>query len=132
MGVPDSYRPFQTPLIPTPKDGGSSSDPNFQFYETNTVFVPLKNGTLQRVDLNPNLHPLQQQFISGPMLWVMNASAFKSIQLREQMFLRFNIDFFNVFNMPGTTLPNTTTGIILNQNSQNNSRVMQLTGRLTW
>lgn len=132
MGVPDSYRPFQTPLIPTPRDGGSSADPNFPFYESNTVFVPLKNGTQQRVDLNLNLHPMQQQFVLAPMLWSMNASAFKSVHLKEGMFLRFNIDFFNVFNMPGTTLPNATTGIILNQTSQNSPRVLQLTGRLSW
>ncbi len=132
MGVPDNYRPFQTPLIPTPKDGGSSADPNFPFYESNTVFVPLKNGTQQRVDLNLNLHPLQQQFLLGPMLWSMNASAFKSVHLKEGMFLRFNIDFFNAFNMPGTNLPNTTTGIILNQTSANSPRVLQLTGRLSW
>ena len=132
MGVPASYRPFQTPLIPTPANGGSPSDPLFPFYETNTVFVPLKNGTLQRVDYNPNLHPMQQQFVSGPMVWSMNASAFKAIRLTETLSLRFNIDFFNVFNMPGTTLPNSTTGIILNQTSQNSARVLQLTGRLSW
>jgi hypothetical protein len=132
MGVPDSYKPFQTPLIPTPANGGSPSDPLFPFYETNTVFVPLKNGTLQRVDYNPNLHPMQQQFVSGPMVWTMNASAFKAMRLTETLSLRFNIDFFNVFNMPGTTLPNSNTGIILNQNSQNSPRVLQLTGRLTW
>jgi hypothetical protein len=66
------------------------------------------------------------------MVWTMNASAFKAIRLTETLSLRFNIDFFNVFNMPGTTLPNSTTGIILDQNSQNSPRVLQLTGRLTW
>jgi hypothetical protein len=132
MGVPDSYRPFQTPLIPTPANGGSSSDPNFPFYESNTVFVPLRNGTLQRTSLDTNLHPMINQFVLGPMLWSMNASAFKSVQLREGVFLRFNIDFFNVFNMPGTNLPNSTTGIILNQTSANSPRILQLTGRLTW
>jgi len=94
--------------------------------------VPLKNGTLQRVDYNPNLHPMQNQYLLGPMLWSMNASAFKSIRLREAMFLRFNIDFFNVFNMPGTRLPDSTTGIITNQFSAsgagaNSPRVLQLT-----
>ncbi|MBI3646248.1 MAG: TonB-dependent receptor [Acidobacteriales bacterium] len=132
MGVPDSYKPFQTPLIPTPKDGGSPNDPNFQFYESNTVFVPLKNGTLQRTSLDTNLHPMRNQYLLGPMVWSMNASAFKSIRFREQMFLRFNIDFFNVFNMPGTRLPDSTTGIITNQLSQNSPRVLQLTGRLSW
>ncbi len=132
MGVPDNYRPFQTPLLPTPKDGGTSADPNFAFYETNTVFVPLKDGTLQRTTLDTNLHPMRNQYLLGPMVWSMNASAFKAFQLRESMFLRFNIDFFNAFNMPGTRLPDSTTGIILNQFSQNGPRNLQLTGRLTW
>jgi hypothetical protein len=132
MGVPESYRPFQTPLIPTPSNGGSSTDPLFPFYETNTVFVPLNNGTVQRVALDTGLHPLRNQFFRGPNLWNMDASAFKSILLKEGMFLRFNIDFFNVLNMPGTRLPDATTGIITNQFSQNGARVLQLTGRLSW
>ena len=132
MGVPDSYKPFQTWLIPTPKDGGNPSDPLFQFYETNTVFVPLNNGTVQRVAYNPNLHPLQNQFVSGPIRWSMNASAFKAIPLTETVFLRFNIDFFNVFNTPGTAMPNATTGIITNQFSDIGARLLQLTLRLTW
>jgi hypothetical protein len=132
MGVPASYVPIQTPLIPTPKDGGSPSDPNYPYYETDTVFVRLKDGSLQRTTLNTNLHPLRNQFLLGPSVWSMNASAFKAIKLREQLFLRLNIDFFNVFNMPGTTLPNSTTGIITNQLSQNSPRSLQLTGRLNW
>jgi hypothetical protein len=132
MGVPESYRPFQTPINPTPRNGGSSSDPLFPFYETNTVFVPLKNGTIQRVNYDTNLHPLRNQYFMGPSQWTMNASAFKSIALREGMFLRFNIDFFNVFNMPGTNLPDVNTGIITNQFSNNAPRVLQVTGRLTW
>jgi hypothetical protein len=75
---------------------------------------------------------LRNQFLLGPGVWSMNASAFKAIKLKEQLFLRFNIDFFNVFNMPGTTLPNSTTGIITNQLSQNSPRSLQLTGRLNW
>jgi hypothetical protein len=34
--------------------------------------------------------------------------------------------------MPGTPMPNTTTGIINTQFSDNGPRVLQLTGRLTW
>jgi uncharacterized protein (UPF0248 family) len=132
MGVPDSYQPFQTPLIPTPKDGGSRSDPNFPFYETNTVFVPLKNGTLQRVALDTGLHPMRNQYVMGPMRWTMDASAFKAIQIKEGMQLRFNIDFFNVFNMPGTRMPDATTGIVTNQFSDLGPRVLQLTGRFSW
>jgi hypothetical protein len=132
MGVPDSYRPFQGPINPTPANGGSSSDPLFPFYESNTVFVPLKNGTQQRVDYDTNLHPLRNQYFPAPRQWLMNASAFKSVQLKEGVFLRFNIDFFNVFNMPGTAMPNTGTGIITNQFSDTSPRVLQVTGRMTW
>ena len=132
MGVPESYRPFQTPINPTPRNGGSSSDPLFPFYESNTVFVPLKNGTLQRVNYDTSLHPLRNQYFMAPNQWTMNASAFKSFGLREGMFLRFNIDFFNVFNMPGTNTPDVNTGIITNQFSNNSPRVLQVTGRMTW
>jgi hypothetical protein len=132
MGVPDSYRPLQSPLIPTPKGGGSSADPNFAFYETNTVWVPLKNGTLQRTTYNPGVHPLQNQYVLGPMRWNMAASAFKTVQINEQVFVRFNVDFLdNVFNMPGTILPGND-GVILNRTSDNPARVLQLTLRLSW
>ena len=136
MGVPTNYKPAVQPLIPwgtTAPQPNAPAGTNLQsLWDTNTVWVPLKNGTVQRVDYNSGLHPLQNQFVEGPLLWSMNASAFKSIQLREQMFFRVNIDFFNVFNMPGTNLPNATTGIILNQTSANSARLLQLTGRLSW
>ena len=133
MGVPNDYVPFATPLLPTPKDGGSSSDPNFPFYETNTLFVPLQNGTLQRTTLGGFVDPMQNQFMLGPMQWNMSASAFKTVRVTERVLLRVNVDFLNnVFNMPGTTLPNSTTGLITNQLSQNSPRILQLTGRLNW
>ncbi len=132
MGVPDSYVPFQTPLIATPKNGGSAADPNFAFYETNTVFVPLKDGSSQRTTYDTALHPLQNQFVPAPMLWNMAASVFKSVRLTEKTFLRVNADFLNnVFNMPGTQAPGGD-GVILNRTSANSPRVLQLTMRLTW
>jgi hypothetical protein len=132
MGVPENYRPYQSPIIPIPRDGGSSSDPNSGFYDTNTVFVPLNNGTLQRTTYDTGLHPLQNQYFMGPMIWNMAASAFKTIPISESVFLRVNADFLdNVFNMPGTMMPGAD-GIILNRNSANSPRVLQLTMRLTW
>jgi len=132
MGVPDTYRPSQTPIIPTPKNGGSSADPLFAFYETNTVWVPLKNGTLQRTTQNPAVHPLQNQYVLGPMRWNMSASAFKTVQIKEQVLAHFSVAFLdNVFNMPGTILPGGD-GVILNRTSDNPARVLQLTLRLSW
>jgi hypothetical protein len=132
MGVPSNYRPSSRPVFPTPANGGGSSDPNFPFYETNTVFVPLKNGTQQRVDLNTNLHPWRNQVLPGPRSWGLDASLFKNTRLNEQFVLRFNADFFNVLNMPGLREPNSTTGIVSLQNSANSARQLQLTLRLAW
>ncbi len=132
MGVPQNYRPSHQPVIPTPANGGSPSDPNFAFYETNTVFVRLKNGAQQRTTLDTNLHPWRNQFVPGPRSWGLDASLFKNVRLREQFVLRFNADFFNVLNMPGLTQPNSTSGIVSLQNSASEARQLQLTLRLTW
>ncbi|MBM3793827.1 MAG: hypothetical protein FJW31_07115 [Acidobacteria bacterium] len=132
MGVPANYKPFQSPILPIPAGGAVAGDPNAGFYDTNTVFVPLANGTNQRTTLNTGLHPLQNQFVLGPMLWNMQASLFKSIPITERVTLRANVDFLNnVFNMPGTNLPGGD-GVITNRTSANSPRVLQLTMRLSW
>ena len=98
------------------------------------VFVPLKNGTLQRTTYNPGFNPMQNQFLMAPMLWRMSASAFKTVQLKERLAMRFNIDFLdNVFNMPGNN-PNAigSDGILSRRTSGQNSRELQLTLRLSW
>jgi len=132
MGVPSNYQPAHQPVIPTPANGGSRTDPNFSFYETNTVNVPLRNGSLQRVNLDTNLHPWRNQLAVGPREWGLDASLFKTIPIREQMALRFNADFFNVLNMPGLNQPDPVSGIISLQNSAVGARQLQLTLRLTW
>jgi hypothetical protein len=131
MGVPSTYKPSNNPLIPTPANGGSPSDPLYPYYETNTAFVPLKNGTVQRVAFNNNLNPWRNQYVLGPMTYMLNASLFKTVRIREGMFLRFNADFFNVLNLAGTPLP-ASDGIIQMRNSANVPRQLQLTGRLSW
>ena len=132
MGVPSNYQPAMRPLIPTPADGGSPSDPLYAYYETNTVFVPLKDGSQQRVDYNSNLNPWRNQLIPGPMAWNLSASLFKAVRINERFTLRLNTDFFNVLNAPGTNLPTPDSGIISNQLSNNEARNLQMTLRLTW
>ena len=132
MGVPDNYKPFQTPIIPIPANGGTSGDPNFGFYDTNTVYVPLKDGALQRTTLDTGLHPLQNQYVPAPLIWNMAGSLFKSFPITERVVLRVNADFLNnLFNMPGDTVPQSD-GLLINRNSANPARVLQLTMRLTW
>jgi hypothetical protein len=136
MGVPDSYKPAAEPRIPWPKSP-NSSDPNYSLFGTNTVFVPLKDGTSQRTNFNENLHPWRQQYLPGVRQWGLDASLFKAIPINERLMVRFNADFFNVLNRPGnpsTINPITITGdgLLSTFTSGQSARELQLTLRLIW
>ncbi len=131
-GVPQNYKPSSQPINPTPADGGSPSDPNRSNYETNNVVVPLKNGTNQLVAFDTGLHPWRNQVAPGPWLSSSNASLYKSIAITEAVGLRLGVDAFNVFNQPGLSLPDATTGILSLRQSAQPARTLQYTARLTW
>ena len=131
MGVPKEYVPSNTPVWPTPADGGSASDPNYALYESNNVFVRLKNGSTQRVAMDTNLHPWRQQYMAAPWASDMSASLFKRFRITERLTVRFNADFFNVFNAPGLPIPGGN-GILSLQNSNQEARTLQLTLRTSW
>jgi hypothetical protein len=93
----------------------------------------MKNGTLQRTGLDTGLHPWRNQYMSGLYNWDQQASLFKVVPVNERLFFRLNIDFFNVFNIPGIPkTPDSTTGIINAENSGNGARALQFGLRLTW
>jgi len=136
MGVPANYRPATAPLIPA---GTTAAQPNMpagtnlvQFWDTNTVWVPLSDGTIQRTTFNDGLHPWRQQYLPGVRQWGVDASLFKTIPITESVRLRFNADFFNVFNNPGNPNSIGGDGILNTLNSGNAARELQLTLRLTW
>ncbi len=131
MGVPKEYQRSNAPLIPVPANGGSPSDPNYAYYDTNTTWVTLKNGSVQRTTLDTNLHPWNNQFFAGPRSWGLDASVFKNVRITEKLNVRFNADFFNVLNMPGLNQPGDS-GILSLQNSANSPRQLQLTLRVSW
>ncbi|MEK7404572.1 MAG: carboxypeptidase-like regulatory domain-containing protein [Acidobacteriota bacterium] len=131
MGVPAEYRPATQPVFATPKEGGSAADPNRPYYETNTTWVQLKSGVLQRTTLDSNLHPFRNQFVPGPWNFALDASAFKTVRITERVFVRFNADLFNVLNNPGLVQPGAD-GIVTRRLSANTPRQLQLTLRLTW
>ena len=132
MGVPSNYKPAHTPVIPIPAGGGSPTDPLAPFYDSNTVWVPMKDGTTQRVSIDTNLHPWRNQFVPGPWNFGMDASIFKAVRITERVTLRFNADFFSVLNNPGTPQPSSGSGILYMDASANAPREMQLTLRVTW
>jgi hypothetical protein len=131
MGVPASYKPSAQPLIPWPKTP-STSDPLYSYYGTNTFWLPLSNGTIQRTVFNDGLHPWRNQYLPGVRQWGLNASLFKRIPINERLNLRFNADFFNVLNHPGNPSSVTADGILSTRSSGSSSRELQLTLRLIW
>lgn len=131
MGVPANYQPASKPIWPMPASP-NKSDPNYSLYDSNLVFIPLKNGTQQRVAYDTGLHPWRNQYIPGPWAWQVNSSVFKIIPINERFKLRLNMDAFNVFNRPGIVLPEASTGILSLRNSNNGARELQWTLRLNW
>jgi hypothetical protein len=136
MGVPDNYRPAAAPLIPwgsTALPANAPANTNLsQFWDTNTVWLPLNNGALQRLDFNDNLHPWRNQYLNGIRQWFLDASLFKFTNLTEKVTLRFNVDFFNVLNNPNNPTGIASDGIQSTRNSGSAARVTQLTVRLMW
>jgi hypothetical protein len=131
MGVPSNYRPAVEPLWPWPANP-DRNDPMYAFYGTNTVWIPLKNGTVQRTTYNDNLHPLRNQYMPGVRQWGLDASLFKAIPISERVNVRFNADFFNVLNKPGNPNSIGGDGVLNTINSGQPARELQLTLRLTW
>jgi hypothetical protein len=125
-GIPSDYKPIEKPLYPTPASGASI--PNA---ETNNVFITLRNGNVVQTPLNTNLHPFRNQYFLGPFSYAQNATMFKNFSLTEHTRLRFEADFFNVFNAQGLNQPNAS-GISSLQTSAKAPRSIQLTLRLFW
>ncbi len=131
MGVPSSYKSAGQPLWPWPAQP-DKSNPMYGYYGTNTIWVPLKDGTVQRTTYSDSLHPWRQQFFSGVREWGLDASLFKMIPITERVQVRFNADFFNVLNHPGNPNSIGGDGILKTQESGQPARELQLTLRLTW
>ena len=100
------------------------------FWDTNNVWVPLNNNTVQRLPFNDNLVPWRNQYMSAPNQWFLDASLFKFTNLTEKVALRLNIDFFNVLNNPNNPIAVANDGILSTRNSGSAARVVQLTVRL--
>ena len=134
MGVPANYKPAAAPLIPwgstTLPANAPANTVLTPFWDTNNVWVPLNNNTVQRLPFNDNLVPWRNQYMSAPNQWFLDASLFKFTNLTEKVALRLNIDFFNVLNNPNNPIAVANDGILSTRNSGSAARVVQLTVRL--
>jgi hypothetical protein len=135
-GVPANYKPAGQPLIvagTTTLPANAPPGTNVvSFWNTNTVWIPLNNGTVQRIGYNNNLHPWRQQYFPSILQWGLDASLFKVIPITERLRLRFNADFFNVLNHPGNPNSVGSDGILQTRNSGQGARELQLTLRLSF
>ncbi len=134
MGVPSSYKPAGQPLWPYPANYASlneDNDPNYGYYGTNIVFIPLKDGSTMEIDKG-DLHPWRNQPVMSTRTWTTDASIFKTFKFTERMGLRIQADFFNVFNRPENDPYPNSYGIVLQDHSFNDPRQLQLTARFSW
>jgi hypothetical protein len=134
MGVPSSYKASAEPLWPYPADYADRSaqtDPNYGYYGTNTVKVPLTNGTTQEVAYGA-INPWINQVVASTNTWTVDASLQKSFSLTERAKLRVKVDAFNALNMPGNSPSANTLGLAYTNTNLNTARQLQLSGRLSW
>jgi hypothetical protein len=136
MGVPADYKPFAVPLIPW---GSTTLPPNAPantnvstYWDTNNVWIPLKNNTVQRATYNTGLNPWRNQYFPGPLQWNQDVSLYKRFYIREGMEVRFNFDAFNVFNHPNNGTGVGSTGILDTRGQSNTARQLQLAIRFAW
>jgi hypothetical protein len=138
-GIPSNYKssaqyliPWSSTALPANAPANTTQATIKSLWDTNTVWIPLKDGTVQRTTFNNNLNPWRNQYVGGPNQWFQDASLFKFFRIKERVTFRFNIDFFNVFNNPNNPTSVASTGILSTRNSGSSARVTQLTGRLQW
>jgi hypothetical protein len=136
MGVPADYKPAVQPLIQWGSTALPSNAPGntnvSSYWDTNTVWVPMKDGSVQRTTFNDNLNPWRNQYMPSTRQFNVDASLFKRVSINERVSLRFNADFFNVFNHPGNRIIVDATGVLSTRYSGQTARQVQLTLRLYW
>ena len=130
QGVPANYKPAFQPLIPFPTTA-VANDPLAPFYGTNTVFVPLKDGTVFRGAYG-GLLPLQNQYAESPGLWTLGSSLFKTFVIHEDVRARVQWDVFNPTNSPQRLQVPNSTGLLYTFQSGTAARSMQFSLRLLW
>jgi hypothetical protein len=135
-GIPSDYKPAVTPLIPwgsTTLPANAPANTNIsQYWDTNNVWIPLKNGQVQRTAYSPGLHPWRQQYFPGVRQWGLDASLVKNIPFGERFNVRFNADFFNVLNAPGNPNSIGGDGMLSTRSSGQGPRTLQFSARLSW
>ena len=89
-------------------------------------------SVVQRTTYYTGLHPWRNQYFPAPLQWFQDASLIKATRIVGGVTLRFNVDFFNVFNHPNNPTAVAANGVLATQNSGGAARLTQLALRLVW
>lgn len=143
FGLPENYKPAQKPIIEAPANYRGEQPKTkayewctpgryiWEFYNSNSVCMPLADGTSAITTYSPGPHERNKLIFLGPFNWTQDISMSKTFNIREGMNLRFNADIFNLFNKPGLNAPGSS-GIASKQSSFNTPRQMQFSLRLSF
>lgn len=105
-GLPSDYTPFQLYY-----NMDSTSSQNL----TNNKTIKLNDGSTVNASVNPGpgnvANPFIRTFLRGPNVYDFDGSLYKVFHLHDRLNLKANVDVFNLFNVQGDVLPDTTTGI---------------------
>ena len=147
-GLPSGYTNATQPLIPYGQTALPANAPAntavSSFWDTNTVWIPLKNGTVAQGTYG-GLAPWQNAVgpILGPWNWYQDASVAKTYRIKDKLSFRLEIRGFNVLNNPNDPASVSTSGSTIGLLSVRNSgpagngatgsaRQFELAGRFTW
>jgi len=138
-GLPTNWEPYQSPIDTTC---------GTKYYGQNEVNVTLLNGKTSAISYQPyptsnnsggiGANPFSHAVLNGPMNYNVDLSLFKVFPIKDQMYLRVNVDAFNAFNVQGYNNPNATDGTEaiepggVGASSYNSPRQLQFTARLTF
>ena len=160
-GLPGGWAPYQAPidtLCSAPANGKTVVD---QYYGDNDVAIsgvyntatgapqaantPIAYGVVPGNNDNGSstgaidvTNPFGHTVLQGPMNWSADISLFKSFPITERVFLRVNVDAFNVFNNQGLPNPSGSDGTVcvtpggMGCSSYNSPRQLQFTARLSF
>lgn len=90
----------------------------------------LADGTVVLTSIGDNLSPNARNYFLGPKSWDQDLSLFKYFSLTERVRLRMSGDFFNAFNHPNLSNPNSVTGLINLSEQPNDPRIIQVGARI--
>ncbi len=98
----------------------------------NQIPQVLANGSTRQTSITDLVNWNARAFFKGPGAWNTDASVFKNFSITESVRLRVTADFFNAFNHPNDSNPNSTTGLQDLSTQPNDPRTIQFSLRLSF